>query len=749
MKSEKILRALGEIDDRLVLDIIPASAQPKKKRWPTILMAAAMLSICMFGAYKLGFIGLTIKEAVPSTQETVSTAEETQETELHEEREPQAEALAKLTVNSTYMGDGTDVLYVNDLSELAAGTEFDLSELPETMPVYANFYHTDELWLPDTWVPDAEAMEGFLLQAAEKFGVSGSVQRNMQEDICFSVSLETEDTSLRLSCDMVLSVFYHAPVVMPEGCGSRSRAEAENAAVFLLEFFEPLLGMEEPKAALMYENGVNYEVILYDAAGTLQEQLKSWGFGSIRCMIYDDCLQGLQISCKDVSEVEGEYPILMPDEAQSLWADGYGMTSAYGEPLEIVETTLVYEPWTWMDHYMPYYRFLVAMLPEEEREQEIYGVYYLPAIRPEYLTELPRWKLEEAAVETPDGWVFYEETVTEDKLLSMVVPLEIAMGKCGEFTFSENGLTNDQLFMAFMALSNPEELVQYLDKEGVFYHIPEEAVTEKLADYFSGFIFYASEGMNYDLKQFDETVSWVRNVQITGNRYARVLSIEIEGTVVSFTVGYYSNPERQDVPYLEKEYMIEFYDGGYLFLDASIVAENAELLYAQPGLQEAADVSEDALLEMVRGLEVAMTNQGFTFRNACELGEDDLYTLFLVLADYQTELMPCYDAETEQFSFSEELIHSVLSRHFLGYSFDITKARGFDSERGEVVTYNASGFGGDMPMQLLNKTVLDNCVVFEVGFYGDYNMMNEPYAVKEYTVAFYGGGWYFLSAIYR
>lgn len=54
MKSEKIIEALGNIDDRLVLDVFPAQPHRKKRRWPTWVMAAAMITLCVFGANYLG-----------------------------------------------------------------------------------------------------------------------------------------------------------------------------------------------------------------------------------------------------------------------------------------------------------------------------------------------------------------------------------------------------------------------------------------------------------------------------------------------------------------------------------------------------------------------------------------------------------------------------------------------------------------------------------------------------------------------
>lgn len=53
MKSEKIIDALGKIDDRLVISVIPSNYTRKKIKWPVFLATAAALGLCIWGASKL------------------------------------------------------------------------------------------------------------------------------------------------------------------------------------------------------------------------------------------------------------------------------------------------------------------------------------------------------------------------------------------------------------------------------------------------------------------------------------------------------------------------------------------------------------------------------------------------------------------------------------------------------------------------------------------------------------------------
>lgn len=64
MKSEQIIHALGKIDDRLVMEVFPGMPIRKNRRWITVLAAAAVIGVCIFGAGTLGL--LSFPEETPS-----------------------------------------------------------------------------------------------------------------------------------------------------------------------------------------------------------------------------------------------------------------------------------------------------------------------------------------------------------------------------------------------------------------------------------------------------------------------------------------------------------------------------------------------------------------------------------------------------------------------------------------------------------------------------------------------------------
>lgn len=53
MRAKRVLDALGDVDGRFLADLRPAPAEPKKRKWPLILTAAAMAALCIFGISRL------------------------------------------------------------------------------------------------------------------------------------------------------------------------------------------------------------------------------------------------------------------------------------------------------------------------------------------------------------------------------------------------------------------------------------------------------------------------------------------------------------------------------------------------------------------------------------------------------------------------------------------------------------------------------------------------------------------------
>ena len=128
------------------------------------------------------------------------------------------------------------------------------------------------------------------------------------------------------------------------------------------------------------------------------------------------------------------------------------------------------------------------------------------------------------------------------------------------------------------------------------------------------------------------------------------------------------------------------------------------------------------------------------------MSSQELYILALAWGGSEGAFDHCYDAETEQYTIRQEDLEAVLSPHFKTFSLDLTEISSYDSTVGAGVTWTVTGFGGGRYMAVSEKKAEGNVVTFTAGFYEDEERTGQPYAVKTYTLEFYDGGYWFLSA---
>ena len=158
--------------------------------------------------------------------------------------------------------------------------------------------------------------------------------------------------------------------------------------------------------------------------------------------------------------------------------------------------------------------------------------------------------------------------------------------------------------------------------------------------------------------------------------------------------------------------------------------------------------TDDYLISLVIGEEIALTgDNSFTFETPMDLSSQELYMLALFWGGDTGAFDHCYDQETQMFTLQQEDLEAVLSLHLKEYALDLTEVSGYDSTVGAVVTWTVTGFGGDRYMGISEKKVEGNVVTFTAQFYEDYDKTGQPYAAKTYTLEFYDGGYWFLSAV--
>lgn len=177
-----------------------------------------------------------------------------------------------------------------------------------------------------------------------------------------------------------------------------SRKEQEETGRYLLERFSGLIDMKDP--VFVYEPAYGdsfayaefYEKGETDAESIANQSIKHAAFSATT----DGRLSDIRIweeykHCEKIAD----YPISNLEQATELLKNGSYLTSSpyelTGEE-EIGFVNLTYWSGNGQSGVMPYYRFLIR-LPEEELYNDalgegVYGAYYVPAVRTEYIENL-------------------------------------------------------------------------------------------------------------------------------------------------------------------------------------------------------------------------------------------------------------------------------------------------------------------------------------------------------------------------
>lgn len=165
-------------------------------------------------------------------------------------------------------------------------------------------------------------------------------------------------------------------------------------------------------------------------------------------------------------------------------------------------------------------------------------------------------------------------------------------------------------------------------------------------------------------------------------------------------------------------------------------------------------LTDENLLSILIGPEIALVNDGFTFDSPEDLSSEQLFMLFLHWSSDYTYTRDNYKQADGKYHFTESFVNGVLRNHFGdgSFTFDITQCGNYDASDGTAVIENVSGFGGDRDLRIADVQVLGGSTVqVTADFYNadpffDNSGGELRYARKVYTLDFYYGGALFQSA---
>lgn len=404
MKSERILNAMGGIDDELV-ESAQLPARAKQRGWVKWTVAAACLAAVLVGGFAL--YGRT---AAPDT------------TDL-----PVLDITPKEGANAF----GFEGYMAYDISELSDANPWTERMKLKTLPVFRNPVDYDRAGVPVAPV-SAEVMEVMrsrLLEAAERLGLENvqvtdnapsqaeidavtekfaSVGQEVPEGYLEPTEAVAEQGGVKLNvgAELAVQIEFEPAIALPEGVtfnyGSSYR-DMEAAGEYLLEQYRDLLDMEEPQ---IYVPGGDYTydgqqlysgVEFFDAAGDKVQRILNYNFNSARFFCNDTGeLWIVRLNRPDLSQKVGDYPIISVKEARDLLCIGGYVTTvpeAFPGEEHIAKVELIYRTSRCDPYLMPYYRFYVE-LPDMAQDNGLktYGAYYVPAVDGAFLTGVPVWE---------------------------------------------------------------------------------------------------------------------------------------------------------------------------------------------------------------------------------------------------------------------------------------------------------------------------------------------------------------------
>lgn len=401
VKKEDMFEVIGEARDEFVADASKETNRRKTPLWLKFAAAAACLAIVGVGAARLFAAPPQDFSQLPM----LSVAEVT---------------------NGSY---GFEGYMAFDASELVSGNPWQEGKKLETLPVFEPAVSFDRAGMPHGG--DFDKMRLFLLDVAARLGLDTEnvtitddvpdekTQQMIKEKFEMvgdtvpegyfdptELILEQNGVKITVDAQMVATIHFDPQIDLPDDVTfnyyNSSYEQMKRAADYFEKEYAGFIDMKKPRQNIsggdynIYREQ-SYDISFYESSGSYEQQIINFNFN--RVVFYgneEGRLWLARVYQPDLSKKVGDYPIITADAAQELLLAGQYITTVYAENPPTSETTkkveLVYRWGEGSAYYMPYYRFYVE-LPEMEEEGGFknYGAYYVPAVKSEFISDMPQW----------------------------------------------------------------------------------------------------------------------------------------------------------------------------------------------------------------------------------------------------------------------------------------------------------------------------------------------------------------------
>lgn len=420
-----MFRAIGEVDEAMLQDAVAAAAQPVKRR-PPVRFGAGLATAACAALLAAAVLGAVAPVLAPKGGAGEMNTAGTQQDEMTSDA-----ALPEFSLKEANgAGFGMEAVMVREESELVP-TAWPVSsgETPASLPVYENArpadatgaraYTQEEL---SALAQQTAAALGFEVERVELSPTEAQRQATMErfeaagllpseEDAPEAAAEKQAQLEYNLAPSRATAVCTGGAEVTAQRDGSvrvqlpqsfdaaldGSGAQAYAAAVQrLADEYGAAFGMQAPQAAVQadyaFDGTLSLIHTVWDAAAPLAQQL---AFASCGRLSFSTGEGGtIFYEPPQLGEALGEYPLLSQSEAQALLLQGQclaGAPYAVQSEADIAAVQLCYREGS--EVYAPWYRFWVK-LPEEAQQNcapgcTVYGAYYVPAVRGEYIAGAP------------------------------------------------------------------------------------------------------------------------------------------------------------------------------------------------------------------------------------------------------------------------------------------------------------------------------------------------------------------------
>lgn len=303
-----------------------------------------------------------------------------------------------------YGGDGMgfEGILCRSAEELAIGNPWREDAALDTLPVYRNGSYDPSGAGEPLGLNEAE-MRAELERAAKALGLTALET----EADAYRIRAAADEGSLTVYADGSLTYELPAGYELPEGhhlpYSDPSDPEGTAAMAYLTEAYAALLDFDHPETVLRgeytFDGDYMCSYMLYDAGTDLTESILNYCFRGAR-FVPDENGALMLVRLSDglrTAEKLGDYPLISVSEAKAKLLAGQYQTSVPGAmPGEeyVAKTELIYRTGPKEETLLPYYRFYVE-LPDADGAQDsgikTFGAYYVPAIRDDYISNLPTY----------------------------------------------------------------------------------------------------------------------------------------------------------------------------------------------------------------------------------------------------------------------------------------------------------------------------------------------------------------------